>query len=230
MTLFNHLISGELPFDDDEEPQEPSQAPQTLESIPVPDLVAAQARTASWLEELGAVTGDARAANPDLTLDEEAAAAARNAFCSVTNPYVDPFEAKSALMALTAPAPVRHLAGMLSKYDESFIAEAGKIRGYIVSKLMEHAQSKDAKVSLAALKTLGTVTEIGAYTERIEIARPASEGTAEALVEKLRKRLESFLPRQMPPPPALESAGEVVDATLVVPTPETTPQPETASP
>ncbi|HKV96061.1 MAG TPA: hypothetical protein VJR90_01040, partial [Gammaproteobacteria bacterium] len=194
----------------------PPEKPESLDDASVRDVLAAQARTADWLEQLGAHVDDPEGP-PQHELDEAAAQAARAAFTSVTNPYIDPFKAKSDLMALTAPAPVRHLAGLLSHYDEAFVKEAGRIRGYIVSKLMEHAASKDAKISLAALKTLGTVTEIGAYTTRVEISRPPSESTPTALVERLRSRLNALKP---PAPEVIE------DATMVIPAVVSETQPE----
>ena len=181
--VLNHLL--EFEWDD-----EPSDAPVSLDDATVPALLSAQATTADWLERIGAHTEPQTAP----TLDEAAKAAARAAFCSVTNPYQDPLKAKSDLMAMSAPPAVRHLAGMLSQYDWAFVRQAQEIRGYIVARLVEHASSSDPKISLAALKTLGTVTEIGAYTERIEIDHRQKDVTPAAVVERLRERLQSLLP------------------------------------
>lgn len=198
--MFQHLLSfGEIPFDDDPGAEQPL----TLEEAPVQALVNAQAATVTWLDELEAQSG---AAPTPQTIEEAAARAAREAFCSVTDPYADPLAAKSKLMALSAPPAVRHLAGMLTQYDWAYVKQAGEIRGYIVAKLVEHSRSADPKVSLAALKALGTVTEIGAFTERVEITRPPSETTADAIVDRLRERLKGYLPPPKPLPDIIEDA------------------------
>jgi hypothetical protein len=170
----------------------------TIESASTQQLLSAQASTASWLDEIGAYTGDPEA---DLKLSEEQRAAARDAFSAVTNPYADPLTQKSRLMVLSAPVAVRHLAGMLSQYDWEFVKQAKEIRGYIVARLVEHSKSPDAKISLQALRTLGTVTEIGAYTDRIEISRPPAEATPSALADAIRQKLREFLPRTRVDPP-----------------------------
>lgn len=202
--MFAHLISGELAFDDEE-------TPLSLEDAPVQALVNAQAATVTWLDELELQSG----AQPEpVSIEAAAAKAARDAFCSITDPYGDPLAAKSRLMALNAPPAVRHLAGMLSQYDWAYVKQAGEIRGYIVAKLVEHSRSADPKISLAALKALGTVTEIGAFTERVEISRPQSEQTADAIVERLRERLKGYLPPPKPLPDV--GAADVVEDAVVL--------------
>jgi hypothetical protein len=181
--VLNHLL--EFDFDEIEDA-----SPITLDEATVPVLLNAQATTADWLDKIGAHSEPPQTP----TLDEAARAAARAAFCSVTDPYRDPLQAKSDLLAMSAPPAVRHLAGMLSQYDWAFVRQAQEIRGYIVARLVEHASSSDPKISLAALKTLGTVTEIGAYTERIEIDHRQKDTTPDAVVSRLRERLAALLP------------------------------------
>ena len=134
--MFDALIDIEEPPEGGAAPRSARFASEMLvedasTAIELPDaspraLLAAQAGTAHWLEELGGVTTDQ--AKPPPSLDDAARAAARNAFCSITNPYVDPMAQKSALMALSAPPAVRHLAGMLSQYDWEYVKQAKEIR------------------------------------------------------------------------------------------------------
>jgi hypothetical protein len=180
--VLNHLL--EFDFDEDV-------AVVDLDAASVSELVSAQATTVSWLESLGAHVEDA--STPSTA--EAAAQAARTAFCSITDPYQDPLKAKSALLAMHAPPAVRHLAGMLSQYDWAFVRQAQEIRGYIVARLLEHAASPDAKVSLSALGKLGTVTEVAAFTERLEIDHRQKDTTPDAVVTRLRERLAALLPR-----------------------------------
>ena len=186
--VLNHLLE----FEWDDDGLDAPDAPVSLDDATVPVLLDAQARTADWLDKIGAHSEPAKVP----TIDEAAKEAARAAFCSVTNPYTDPLKAKADLMAMSAPPAVRHLAGMLSQYDWAFVRQAQEIRGYIVARLVEHASSSDPKISLAALKTLGTVTEIGAYTERIEIDHRQKDTTPDAVVTRLRERLAALLPKQ----------------------------------
>jgi hypothetical protein len=183
--VLNHLL--EFEWDD-----EPSTAPQSLDEASVPALLNAQAATADWLDKIGAHSEPPKTP----TLDEAAREAARAAFCSVTNPYTDPLQAKSDLLAMSAPPAVRHLAGMLSQYDWAFVRQAQEIRGYIVARLLEHASSPDAKVSLAALGKLGTVAEVGLYQERLEIDHRQKDTTPDAVVTRLRERLAALLPQK----------------------------------
>jgi hypothetical protein len=221
MTLFAHLLEPEFGVYDVDPPDPP---PPSEFPVPDPDvgvsldaaapleLVSAQAETVSWLDAVGAHTEDPP---QDPSIEEAAKAAARAAFCSVTDPYQDPLKAKSALMTLRAPPAVRHLAGMLTQYDWNYVEQAQQIRGFVVARLIEHSRSADPKTSLPALKALGTVTEVGAFTERIEIARPPSENTADAIVARLRERLTRLLPPAVP-------ASEISDA-VIVPAPDAAP-------
>jgi hypothetical protein len=164
---------------------------KTLEEATTTELLSAQARTAHWLEEIGAYTGE----DGPPQLSEEQRQGVRDAFAATTNPYVDPMTQKSRLMALSTPQAVRHLAGMLSEYDWEYVKQAKEIRGYIVAKLLEHSKNADPKFSLAALKALGTVTEVGAFTERVEISRPPAEATPHALADAIRSKLNGLRPR-----------------------------------
>jgi len=199
--MFDDLIALEL---DDEPPEAVERAAparelsvsdekdlKTLEEATTTELLSAQARTAHWLEEIGAYTGE----EGPPQLSEEQKQGVRDAFAATTNPYVDPLTQKSRLMALSTPLAVRHLAGMLSEYDWEYVKQAKEIRGYIVARLVEHAKNADPKVSLQALRTLGTVTEIGAYTERVEIHRPPAEATPHALADAIRQKLNGLRPQ-----------------------------------
>jgi hypothetical protein len=60
--------------------------------------------------------------------------------------------------------------------------------------LVEHSTNPDPKISLSALKSLGTVTEIGAFTTRLEIDHRQQDVTPDAVVARLRSRLQRLLP------------------------------------
>jgi hypothetical protein len=82
-----------------------------------------------------------------------------------------------------------------------------------VAKLVEHSQNVDPKISLAALGKLGTVTEISAYTTRLEIDHKQVDVTPDAVVERLRSKLKAMMP-------AIQTAaGDVEDASITIDAP-----------
>jgi hypothetical protein len=150
-------------------------------SAPVTELLSAQATTASLLAKLG---------SPEQVLEEDEAHAARGAFAAVTTPNASA-PATTNILKLRTPQAVQHLAGMLSQYDWEFVEQAKELRGYVVAKLLEETKHPDAKIRLAALKQLGTVTEVGLYTEKIEIKKV--DLTDEAIDAKIKEKLNRFM-------------------------------------
>lgn len=144
-------------------------------------VLAGQAGTASLLQKLGV---------EDTTLSEDEARAARQAFVAATTPNMDPRAQKQAILLARTPPAVRHLAGMLSEYDWQFVEQATEIRGYVVAKLMEESQHPDPKIRMKALKLLGDVTEVGLFTERIEVTK--KDASIEAVTDRLREKLEKL--------------------------------------
>lgn len=66
---------------------------------------------------------------------------------------------------------------------------AAQIRALILSDLLKHSQDEDQKLSdrLAALKLLGTLSDVAAYTERKEVLNvKASVDIKQQLIEKLK--------------------------------------------
>lgn len=142
------------------------------------DILAGQTNTALFMASLGS-TDDV------ITADQRILA--QQAFAAVTNPQQSDAEKKKALMMLRAPQPVKHLAGMLSEYDWNFVEQAREIRGYVVANLLEESKHPDAKIRLKALQLLGTVSEVGAFTERIEITK--KDASVDELEAKIREKL-----------------------------------------
>ncbi|MGL4265391.1 MAG: hypothetical protein ACRCTX_27535 [Afipia sp.] len=134
-----------------------------LENAGPEELLAAQVATSGWLADLGAPP------DTDVLADLEKASA-RKAFGTLTT-CTDTAEQKAALVQLKTPEAVRHLTGMLSAYDWEFIEMAKELRGYTVAKLVEETTHNDPKIRLKALGLLGKVTEVGLFTEKIEIKK-----------------------------------------------------------
>ena len=127
------------------------------------DVLSAQEKTTRWLEELGV--------RPDEEIDtEQQTAAARSAFGALTTTATED-EQKAHLIQLKTPEAVRHLTGMLAAYDWEFVQQAKEIRGYAVAQLIEETKSSNANIRLKALGLLGKVTEVGLFTEKIEVKK-----------------------------------------------------------
>lgn len=157
-----------------------------LADMDVTQTLEAQAGAADFFTKFGS--------DPAL-LSQDEADAARQAFAAVTNPNVPAPVAKDAVLKLKVPRAVQHLAGMLSQYDWEFVEQAKELRGYVVAKVMEETTHPDARIRLKALEMLGKVTEVGSFTERIEVKKV--DATADELTERLRAKLAGLLPKQI---------------------------------
>lgn len=150
------------------------------------NLLSAQAGTVDLLTQLG---------SPEHVIREDEAQAARSAFAAVTNPHIPQPLTTTAILKLRVPQAVRHLAEMLTQYDWDYIEQAKEIRGYVAAKLVEETRNPDARIRLNALKLLGNLTEVGSFTERIEVTK--RDASTDELARTLRARLAGLL--QKPP-------------------------------
>lgn len=90
---------------------------------------------------------------------------------------------------LKRPAVVLHLEALLSEYDHEIIQDATQVRRYVTNRLIEESSpDKDPKYTLRALENLGKITEVGLFTERVEVT--VKQQTTEELEDKLKKALE----------------------------------------
>jgi hypothetical protein len=154
-----------------------------LDAAAPDDLLSAQVSTANLLAELGVEDDD------EMVRDQQTTAA-RKAFGFLTT-NADTTEQKTALAQLKTPAAVRHITGMLAAYDWEFIQQAQEIRGYTVAKLFEETQNPNASIRLKALVALGKVTEIGLFTEKIEVKKEAL--TDNELDQRIKDKLSKFM-------------------------------------
>jgi len=147
------------------------------------EVLSAQHKTVEWLEELGV--------RPDDVQDkEQQTAAAREAFGSLTT-NADSSEQVANLVAVKTPEAVRHLTGMLAAYDWEFVQQAKEIRGYAVAQLIEETKSSNANIRLKALGLLGKVTEVGLFTDKVEIKK--TELSDAEIDAKIKEKLNKFM-------------------------------------
>lgn len=155
-----------------------------LDDLDAHALLSAQAHTTdAFLQRMGG----------DIEIAPHEAALARQTFNTLTDVTSSDMQKKQALSGLRVPQAVRHLAGMLSEYDWDYVQQAKEIRGYVAAKLLEESKNHDARVRLRALQLLGTLTEVGSFTERIEVTK--KDASSQELVDKLRSKLAGLLPK-----------------------------------
>jgi hypothetical protein len=81
--------------------------------------------------------------------------------------------------------------GMLTAYDWEFVQQAKELRGYTVAKLLEECENPNANIRLKALGLLGKVTEVGLFTDKIEVKK--TDLTDEEIDKKLKDKLAKFM-------------------------------------
>ena len=147
------------------------------------DVVDGMAKTVDWLKELGAV-------DTDTLVNEAQSQAARTAFTNIVT--AKPAEmTHTSLANIKTPEAVKHLVGMLSAYDWEFVEQAKQIRGYTVAQLIKETEHTNANIRLKALGLLGKVTEVGLFTEQIEVKKV--EMTDAEVEQRIKDKLAKFM-------------------------------------
>lgn len=93
--------------------------------------------------------------------------------------------------AINTPAKALVLSALLNEYDLDVVRSAQQLRNYIKLKYLELSDSGNAKVELKALEMLGKLSDVGAFTERIDIN--VTHRTTEELEADLARKLSSYL-------------------------------------
>ena len=176
--MFDHLIE----FEPEVFCNTPSTVLDTDEVAPAAALDA-KIKTKDWLAELGAVDSDAIATDLDTQ-------AARETFANLTTSSPDA-ASHAAIAQIKTPEAVRHIVGMLTAYDWEFVQQAKELRGYAVAKLVEETTNPSANIRLKALGLLGKVTEVGLFTDKIEIKK--DELTDTELDQRIKDKLAKFM-------------------------------------
>ena len=157
--------------------------PTPLEKEHPADVIDAQVNTVEWLKGLGA-------ADTDTVVTQAEVQAARASFTNLISSA--PAEiTHEHLTQIKTPAAVQHLVGMLTAYDWEFVHQARELRGYTVAKLLEECENPNANIRLKALGLLGKVTEVGLFTDKIEVKK--TDLTDEEIDKKLKDKLAKFM-------------------------------------
>jgi len=115
---------------------------------------------------------------------------ARKSFTTLTV-GTNPDQTKEQLLQLQTPAAVRQLVGMLTAYDWEFVQQAKELRGYAVAKILEEVENPSANIRLKALGLLGKITEVGLFTEKIEIKKV--DASDEEIERRIKEKLRRFM-------------------------------------
>jgi hypothetical protein len=84
-----------------------------------------------------------------------------------------------------------HLEALLSEYDKDLLNVSTRLRSFVTNKLILETSDEDAKVRLKALELLGKVTNVGLFSERLEIN--VTHRTVEQVDQELEQILEKYL-------------------------------------
>lgn len=157
--------------------------PTPLEKEHPADVIDAKVNTVEWLKGLGA-------ADTETVVNQAEVQAARASFTNLISSA--PAEiTHEHLTQIKTPAAVQHLVGMLTAYDWEFVHQARELRGYTVAKLLEECENPNANIRLKALGLLGKVTEVGLFTDKIEVKK--TDLTDEEIDRKLKEKLAKFM-------------------------------------
>lgn len=173
--MLDHLL------DFDPEIVEADEGAVPVEKHSTAKVIDAQVSTADFLESLGSP-------KTEKVIDHLDQKAARQAFNAVVT---QDESAHHKLAKIETPEAVRHLVGMLTAYDWEFVQQAKEIRGYAVSKLLEECEHPNANIRLKALGLLGKVTEVGLFTEKVEVKK--TDMTEDEIDRKLKEKLSKFM-------------------------------------
>jgi len=175
--MLDHLLD----FDPEVLPK--SQAPSSAEKVAPVELLNGKVNTQDWLKQMGV---------PDTqdVVSELEKQQARETFTALTtaSPLKDQHDMVS---RIETPAAVKHLVGMLTAYDWEFVHQAQELRGYAVAKILEECENPNSNIRLKALGLLGKVTEIGLFTEKIEVKK--TDMTEDEIDKRLKEKLAKFM-------------------------------------
>jgi len=175
--MLEHLIDFEPEVSDN------SHGFVSLEKSTPSQTVDAKVNTLDWLQQLGAVDTDKKA-------DELDTQHARKAFANLVSATPDEITHTS-LAEIKTPQAVRHLVTMLTAYDWEFVERAKELRGYTVAKILEECENPSANIRLKALALLGKVTEVGLFTDKIEVKK--TEMSDAEIDSKIKEKLNRFM-------------------------------------
>jgi len=109
----------------------------------------------------------------------------------------DKAEARMLFAASKTPAPkavmpgaIVHLESILNEWDQEVMDVGRRLRSYVTNKLIAETVDPDPKVRLKSLELLGKVSNVGLFSERVDIT--VTHRTIHDIESDLKKTLELF--------------------------------------
>ena len=84
-----------------------------------------------------------------------------------------------------------HLEAILSEYDRDLLNVTTRLRSFVTNKLLLETVDEDPKIRIKALELLGKITNVGLFSERIDIN--VTHRTIEQVDQELDQMLEKYL-------------------------------------
>lgn len=84
-----------------------------------------------------------------------------------------------------------HLEAILSEYDRDLLNVSTRLRSFVTNKLLLETVDPDPKIRIKALELLGKITNVGLFSERIDIN--VTHRTIEQVDQELDQILEKYL-------------------------------------
>lgn len=81
--------------------------------------------------------------------------------------------------------------GLLTAYDWEFVERAKEIRAFVVGRLVAETEDSKGSVRLKALELLGKVTEVGLFTDKVEVKK--IDATDEEINARIKEKIGAFL-------------------------------------
>jgi len=100
-------------------------------------------------------------------------------------------EAPHANKEVNNSATALMLKAMLDEYDVEVVRNAAQVRNYVKMRLMVLTDSQKEVIQLKALELLGKMSDIGAFTERVEIN--VTHRSTEELQAELANKLQAYM-------------------------------------
>jgi hypothetical protein len=98
---------------------------------------------------------------------------------------------------------------LLKEWGHSVVESATQVRHLIMNKLLHETEHEDARIRLRALELLGKISDVGLFSERVEITH--THQTADDLRASLREKLNKLVIVQQDAPAELDDAEFDVD-------------------
>jgi hypothetical protein len=96
------------------------------------------------------------------------------------------------------PGSIVHLESILNEWDKEVLDVSRRLRNYVTNRFIVESTDPDPKVRLKALENLGRLSNVGSFSDRIDIT--VTHRTINDIETELKKTLELF-------------TGEVIDVT-----------------